>query len=493
MPAYDTHQALSDAPPRPGRRPFRRKSLEECLAQSAAPDGQLQRRFGVVTLTLFGIGTIVGLGIFVVTGEVAARSAGPAVTISFLIASVIVACAALCYAELASMVPVAGGSAYTYAYVTLGELAAWLIAWDLLLEYLCGAAALAIGWSGYSVRLASDVGVTVPASLTQGPLMMEGHSLAASGAIVNLPAALLILMAGLLIMLGTVSVARYGSIFVVLKLSVIALFVLFGLAHADAANWTPLVPEREMVNGVGRYGWAGVLAGVGLIFYSYLGFDTISTAAQETRDPQRTMPRAILAALAICTVLYCLVALTMTGLVPFRTLDVPAPLYMALDGGGAELAWLKPVVSFGGTVGLCSGVVAVLFAQSRIFYAMARDGLLPTRFAQVSPRTGAPWQGVAISTIIAAMLAAVMPISLLGEFISAGTLLGFAVVCGSVIWLRISTPDAQRSFRVPVWPVTTSVALIGCIYFLATMSETSFIRITIWMLIGGGIYFIRPR
>lgn len=487
MPTYD--DSFAEAPKWRLRDPFARKSLADCIAQSEARAGGLQRRFGPLTLTLFGVGTMIGLGIFVVTGEVAARSAGPAVMLSFLIASAIVACAALCYAELASMVPVVGGSAYTYAYVTLGELAAWLIAWDLLLEYLCGAAALSIGWSGYFTKLAADCGLVLPAAFTQGPFLMEGNQLILTGAVANVPAIGLILAASALVTLGTASVARFGSLLVALKLGAILLFILFGLAHIHPANWHPFIPPVEVVGGSTRYGLTGVIAGVGLIFYSYLGFDTISTAAQETRDPQRTMPRAILAALAICTALYALVALTLTGLVPFRSLDVPAPLYEAIDRQGGTIAWLKPVISFGGTVGLCSGVLAVLFSQSRIFYAMARDGLLPARFAELAPRTGTPWLGVLLSGVIAAALAGIMPISLLGELVSAGTLLGFAVVCGSVIWLRIREPDAERSFRVPCWPVTTAVALTGCLYFLMTMSRTSFLRISIWMLLGAIVYF----
>lgn len=475
------------------RQPFLRKPLEVFQAEAEVERERVPSKgFGVLSLTLFGIGTMIGLGIFVVTGQVAARSAGVGVVISFILAAGLCGCAALCYAELASMAPVAGGSAYVFTYVTLGELAAWLMAWDLLLEYLFGGAALAIGWSGYFVDLCRDLGLEWPAQLTQSPFAIDGRVVRATGALFNLPAVALVLCAGVIVASGAKMVARFGSLIVSLKLAVIFLVVSFGLSHVHLANWTPVIAPAEIVGGVSRYGWGGVIAGVGLIFYSYLGFDMISTVGQEARDPQRTIPAAILISLSVCTLLYILTSLTLTGLVSYRALDVPAPIYYAIDHGDRGLAWLKPVVSIGGTVGLCSGVMAALFSQSRLFYGLARDGLLPAAFGRSRHTSRAPSLSAALSTVLAAVLAAVVPISLLGEFISAGTLVALAMVSGAVIYLRLTRPRAPRPFRVPVWPVTSAIAVCGCIYFLITMSPVSWVRIVIWMALGLAVYFARP-
>lgn len=474
---------------RPGG-PFSKRSLASYQIGISTGEYAPQRRdFGFVRLTLFGIGTTIGLGIFVVTGQVAALSAGPAVALSFLIAGILCGCAALCYAELASIVPVTGGSAYVYAQVTLGELAAWLIAWNLLLEYVFGGAALAIGWSGYFVALCREIGIAWPASLSSAPLDVQGHSIRLTGAFINLPAVVLVLASGAVIALGASTVARFGSFVVGLKLVVVLLVITVGLAHVTPQNWLPFIPARELAGGEWRYGLAGILSGVGLLFYSFLGFDTISTVGQEARNPGRTIPAAIIASLLICLTLYVLMSLTLTGLVPFKRLNVPAPIYTAIEVGIPQAFWLKHVVSVGGTIGLCSGVIAALYAQSRLFLAVARDGLLPSRFAQVHAHSGTPILGVALSTAVGASLAGTLPIELLGEFVSAGTLLALGIVSGSVIYLRLAEPDAERPFKVPYWPVTSSIAVLGCSYFLVTMSNTSWIRLLAWMALGSVVYF----
>ena len=469
---------------------FSRKSIEQVVADSEGERARMAPRFGIVSLTLFGIGTMIGIGIFVLTGQVAARMAGVGVIFSFAIGAGLCGCCALCYAELAAMAPVAGGSAYTFTYLTLGRLPAWLIAWDLVLEYLFGAAALSIAWSGYFQGLTHDLGLDWPAWLGQAPIRLDADRLVASGGVADFPAALLVLACGLLVMRGAGTVARLGGLLVGLKLLVIGLVIAFGLARAHPAYWHPLVGAAEVSGGYSRYGWHGVIAGVGLIFYSYLGFDMIATVGQEAHRPQRTIPIAIVGSLAACTLLYMLTALTLTGLVPFRELDVAAPVHLAISRGGGALAWLSPIVAIGGTVGLSSGVLAALFAQSRLLYALVRDTLLPAAFG-AGRKGGRADPAILLSALTAALLSAFVPITLLGEFVSAGTLLAMALVSGSVIYLRLTRPDAARPFRVPFWPLTAGVAMAGCLYFLVVMSATSWLRLLAWLLLGGLIYLAR--
>ncbi len=475
---------------------FRKKSIEKLLLQAEeGGETTLRRGLGAFQLTMLGVGAIIGAGIFVITGQAAAQHAGPAIALAFVVAGVVCALSALCYAELASMIPVAG-SAYTYAYATLGQLVAWTIAWDLMAEYLFAAAAVSVGWSGYFVGLLAGLGVHLPPELTQAPFAAgTGHMLVATGALINLPAvAIVALIAGVLV-IGVTESARINAAIVILKIAVVGLVIVFGLLHADPANWSPFIPavETDPVSGATRFGFHGVLAAAAVIFFAYLGFDSVSTAAQEARDPQRTLPISILASLGVCTVLYILTCFAVTGMAPFRLLDVPAPIYAAVDHVGPQLAWLKPLVTLAATVGLASTLLALLYGQSRIFYAMARDGLLPAVFGRVHPKSRTPVVGTVITAVIAAVFGGLFPIGVLGELVSVGTLLAFALICGGVVYLRLRRPDLPRVFRTPMWWLTAPLGIAANLYLMAQLPGATFARLLVWMAIGFVVYFTYAR
>lgn len=475
---------------------FYKKPIPVLLAQAADEgDGSLRRGLGPLQLTTLGVGAIIGAGIFVVTGQAAALHAGPAIALSFVVAGFVCALAALCYAELASMIPVSG-AAYTYAYATMGQLPAWVIAWDLMAEYLFAAAAVSVGWSGYFVGLMADLGIHLPAALTQAPFVAgEGHALRATGALINLPAVTIVAFIAFVLLQGVRQSALFNAAIVSLKVGVVVLVIAFGLIYSQPENWTPFIPpvETDPVTGASRYGVGGVFAAAAVIFFAYLGFDTVSTAAQEARDPQRTMPMAILASLGVCTVLYLLMCMAMTGMAPFRMLNVPAPVYTAVDNVGPQLAWLKPVVTVTATVGLASTLLALLYGQSRIFYAMARDGLLPPIFARVDARSRTPLIGTVITALVAGTLGGLFPIGILGEMVSVGTLLAFALICAGVIYLRIAEPDLQRGFRAPLWWVTAPLGIVCCLYLIAQLPGATFVRLLAWLAVGLVVYFAYAR
>ena len=471
---------------------FTQKPIEVLLAQ-ATEEGEhtLKRGMGPFTLTMLGIGSIIGAGIFVLTGQAAAQHAGPAIVISYLLAGFVCALAALCYAELSAMIPVAG-SAYTYAYATLGEFIAWIIAWDLIVEYLFAASTVAVGWSGYFVGLLKDIGIVLPTALTQAPFTPgEGFHLMATGAFLNLPAVAITLIAALILVAGVTESARVNSAIVAIKVAVVLIVIVFGFIHVAPANWVPFLPEQtvDAATGASKYGWGGVFAAAGVIFFAYIGFETVSTAGQETHNPQKNIPIAIIASVTVCTILYILMCLVVTGLAPYTELNVPAPIYTAVDRIGPSLAWLKPVVTVGATIGLGSTILSLLYGQSRIFYAMARDGLLPPVFAKVGPKRRTPWAGTLITAGVAAALAGLFPIGLLGELVSMGTLLAFAIICGGVIYLRIKRPDIARPFKVPLWQFTAPLGVLACLYLVFSLPAATWLRLVIWMAIGLVVYF----
>ena len=469
------------------------------LMQEAGGDGEhsLKRSLTATNLTLLGIGAIIGAGIFVLTGTAAAQHAGPAIVISFLIAGLGCAFAGLCYAEFASMIPIAG-SAYTYGYATLGELLAWIIGWDLILEYLFAASTVAVGWSGYFTQMLRDIGIDLPAALTSAPFTLEGtHSIVRTGAIINLPAVVLVLLMTTLLVLGIKESAKFNNLIVYVKVGIVLLVIGFGFFYVDAANWSPFIPpqltDAAGAPVAGKFGWSGIFAGAGVIFFAYIGFDAVSTAAQEAKNPQRDLPIGILASLGVCTLLYILMALVMTGMVPYPQLDVAEPVYVALDAAGPSLAWLKYLTNIGAIAGLASVVLVMLMAQPRIFYAMSRDGLLPPIFGKVHPKFQTPWLATIITGVFAACFAGLFPIGILGHLVSIGTLFAFVIVCAGILMLRYKRPELERPFRTPLVPFVPLGGILVCGYLMYSLPPDTWYRLAIWMGLGLVIYFAYGR
>ncbi|MDP1891066.1 MAG: amino acid permease [Gemmatimonadaceae bacterium] len=468
------------------------------LMQEASSEGEhsLKRSLTALNLTALGVGAIIGAGIFVLTGTAAATHAGPAIVLSFVFAGLGCAFAGLCYAEFASMIPIAG-SAYTYGYATLGEFFAWIIGWDLILEYLFAASTVAVGWAGYFSRIMNDIGYPIPAALSNAPFRVEGtHTLVPTGAIINLPAVLLVLALTTLLVIGIKESARFNNIIVAVKIAIVLLVIGFGIMFVDQANWHPFIPAKEIVDaatGTTRYGWSGIFAGAGVIFFAYIGFDAVSTAAQEAKNPQRDLPIGILASLAVCTVLYILMAGVMTGLTPFRNLAVPDPVYVALDAAGPGLAWLKYLTTIGAVAGLASVVLVMLMGQPRIFYAMSRDGLLPPLFGRVHKKFKTPYLATIITGVVAAAVAGAFPIGLLGELVSIGTLLAFVIVCAGILVLRYVQPELHRPFRTPLVPFVPIGGILVCGWLMWSLPRDTWLRLLIWMGLGLAIYFLYSR
>ena len=467
------------------RRLFSTKPIGELHEADSA--NELKRTLDARALVMLGIGAIIGTGIFVLTGPAAANHAGPALVVSFLIAGLGCAFAGLCYAEFASMIPVSG-SAYSYSYATLGEFVAWFIGWNLILEYLFAAATVAVGWSGYVVSLVEQFGFSLPDALTNAPFTKgAGHlEIVRTGALINLPAVLVIAAITALCYVGIHQSARFNSIVVAIKVTVIILFIGFGIWVVDGANWHPFIPPNT--GGFGHFGWSGVVQAAGIIFFAYIGFDAVSTAAQEAKTPQRDMPIGILASLAICTVLYVAVSAVLTGMVHYSLLNTPAPVALALDYH-PELSWLAGWIKLGAIAGMTSVMLVMMLGQPRIFYAMSRDGLLPPLFRKVHPTHRTPYIGTLITGTLAALIAGLFPVTILGELVSIGTLLAFTTVCIGVLVLRYTRPDLPRPFRVPApWFVCIAGALI-CSGMMASLPPDTWVRLLVWTIVGLLIYW----
>ncbi len=465
-----------------------RKSIA-VLQREAADEGEqgLRRTLSATNLTLLGIGAIIGAGIFVLTGNAAAEYAGPGVVLSMVVAGLACGFAGLCYAEFASMIPIAG-SAYTYGYATLGEFVAWIIGWDLMLEYLFGAATVAVGWSGNFVPFVKEFGINYPSEWGNAPFAVDvANNFSRTGAILNLPAVVLVALMTWILVIGIKESARFNNVIVFLKLAVIFLVIGVGFMYVNTANWHPFIPENT--GKFGQFGWSGVLRGAGVIFFAYIGFDAVSTAAQEAKNPQKDMPIGILGSLFVCTILYILMALVMTGMVHYSQLNDPAPILVAVAAAGPSLAWLRYAVEIGSLLGLASVVLVMLMGQPRVFYSMARDGLLPPVFGKVHPRYKTPYITTILTGSIAAVVAGLFPIGLLGQLVSIGTLLAFAIVCAGVWILRVRSPEIPRTFKTPLVPLVPILGILSTIGLMAGLPKDTWIRLIIWLALGLVIYF----
>ncbi|HEY4339365.1 MAG TPA: amino acid permease [Steroidobacteraceae bacterium] len=448
----------------------------------------LNRSLGPVALTALGIGGIIGTGIFVLTGIAAAEHAGPAVVLSFIVAGIGCIFAGLCYAEFASMVPVAG-SAYAYSYATLGEFVAWFVGWNLVLEYLFAAATVAVGWSRYCVTLLNKFHINfVPAILSASPLKVaaDGVTITASGGLLNLPAIFIALVVTWICYIGIRQSAFVNTLVVIIKVTIVVAVIGFGAFYVNPSNWHPFIPPNTGTFGV--YGWSGVLRAAGVVFFSYIGFDAVSTAAQEAKNPARNMPIGILGSLLICTVLYILMSAVLTGLLPYPLLNDAAPVAVALSAH-PQLAWLTTWVIIGALAGLTSVILVMMLAQARIFLAMARHGLLPPIIGKVHPKFRTPHIATLITGISAAVVGGLLPVDLLGELVSIGTLFAFIVVCIGVLVLRKTRPDLPRPFRVKgVWFVAPA-GVAMCALMIAFLPVSTWLRLVLWTAIGVVIYF----
>src|SRR5437667_5958351 len=464
---------------------LRRKSVTQ-LQADALTDFRLHRALGPTNLTALGIGAIIGTGILVLTGTVAAQNAGPAVILSFVLAGVASIFAALCYSEFASLVPMAG-SAYTYGYATLGELFAWIIGWDLILEYALGAVTVSIGWSGYVVSFLHDIGIHIPPQLSaaRGTLitLADGTQVAA---IFNLPAVIIIAVVTLLLVIGIKESANTNNVIVMIKVAVVLLFII-GAAHAvNPSNWHPFIPPST--GGRGQFGWSGVMQGAGIVFFAYIGFDAVSTVAQEAKNPQRDMPIGIIGSLLICTVLYILVSGVATGVMSYRDLNVPDPIAVAAEHAG--LGWMSSLIKLGAIAGLSSVILVMLLGQSRVFYSMARDGLLPQFVNKVHPRFQTPYITSIVTGIGVAFVSALLTVREAGNLVSIGTLLAFVIVSIGVMVLRVRDPNLPRAFKTPAVFIVAPLGAISAAYLMISLPWTTWRRLIIWFVVGMVLYFV---
>ena len=479
------------------------------LLSEAKTEGEheLKRALGPLNLITLGIGAVIGAGIFVLTGQAAAEHAGPAVALSFVMAGITCAFAGLCYAEFAALIPIAG-SAYTYGYATLGEFVAWMIGWDLVLEYAFGAASVGSGWSGYLVSLLQDFHIYIPPQLTTTPgevlYFFNGHWLPRMAlplgtstvglhhvtGVFNLVAFVAILIITVILVVGIEESANLNTAMVLIKLTAVGIFLVIGIGfllhhpHIHAINWHPFIPPSE---GPGRFGWGGITAGAASIFFAYIGFDAVSTAAQEAKNPQRDMPIGILGTLVICTVLYIAVSAVMTGMVSYKTLNVADPMAVAIDATGIE--WGSILVKFGAVFGLATVMLVMLLAQSRIFYSMSRDGLLWKWAGKIHPRFRTPYLSNIVVGVIVAFLPALLPIDRLAELVNMGTLLAFAIVCAGVWILRRRMPDLHRPFKTPWVPLVPICGIVTALYLIWSLPALTKEVVVLWLIVGLGIYF----
>ena len=478
---------------------FRTKSIEQSIADTDEPDTKLRKDLGALDLVVFGVGVIIGAGIFVLTGQVAASNSGPALALSFLIAAIACGLAAICYAEFASTVPVAG-SAYTFSYATLGEFVAWIIGWDLVLEFTLGSAALSVGFSGYLQELLAGTPFEVPRAIGS-----------AADGFIDLPAVVIALLVMWMLIRGTKFSSRVNQVVVAIKLAVVAAVIVVGVAYVDPSNWVPFIPESQPVpdaeGGFAQqplittllgiepavYGFAGVVAGAAVVFFAFIGFDVVATTAEEARNPQRDVPIGILGSLLIVTVLYAAVSLVVTGVQSYKEIDPEdaAPLATAFSAAGVE--WMGDLISVGACIGLVVVAMILMLGQSRVAFAMARDGLLPRSMAKVHPRYGTPYRITLITGLAVATIAGFVDLSTLADLVNIGTLFAFILVSVGVVILRRTRPDLPRAFRVPFAPLVAALSTLMCLYLMLNLKGETWERFLIWMALGLVVYFVYGR
>jgi APA family basic amino acid/polyamine antiporter len=490
---------------------FRTKSIYELTEEANRKEHRLKKTLSAFNLTTLGVGAIIGAGIFVLSGQAAAQYAGPAIILSFIVSAVACVLAGFCYAEFASMIPISG-SAYTYSYATLGEFLAWIMGWDLILEYLFAAAAVSVGWSGYLVSFLRDFHVNIPVEYTTAlgtkliSLPEEGWKiltvdlenvltgkgidislLPQTTAICNVPAMLIVALLTLLLVIGIRETSIFNNIMVVVKISIILIFIVAGFFFISKANWHPFIPENTGT--FGKFGLSGILRAASIIFFAYIGFDAVSTTAQEAKNPQRDMPKGILGSLGIATAVYILFALVLTGIVSYTDLNVPDPVAVGVNQMGEKMFWLRYIIKIAAIAGLSSVILVMLLSQPRIFLAMASDGLLPRFFAKVHTRFRTPYVSTILTGIIAIMLAGIFPLSRLGELVNIGTLFAFTIICISVIVLRKTRPDIHRPFKAPWVPFIPLMGALICFAQMVVLAGETWLWFILWLALGVLVYF----
>jgi APA family basic amino acid/polyamine antiporter len=467
---------------------FATKSLERILSESEGGEHKLRRTLGPGNLIALGIGAIIGAGLFSLTGLAASQNAGPAVALSMVVAAIGCAFAGLCYSEFSCLIPVAG-SAYTYAYATLGEWLAWIIGWDLVLEYAVGASTVSISWSGYVYSLLHDFGISIPAQIAAGP----GGTKLPDGSMIygwiNLPAVLIIVVISMLLMRGIKESTRTNNIVVIIKLAVVVVFIALGWKYINPANYTPFIPHNT--GNFGEFGISGIMMGAGTIFFAYIGFDAVSTAAQEARNPQKDMPIGIIGSLIICTILYILFSIVLTGILPYTKLGGTAPVADAVDVTG--IMWLKFAVKCGIIAGYTSVMLVMLLGQSRVFYSLSRDGLVPPVFSQIHPTFRTPWRSNLLFCFFVAPFSAFLPLKVVGHMTSIGTLFAFVIVCAGVWVMRVKNPDAPRPFKTPLVPLVPILGIVWNFAMMYSLGWDNWIRLGVWLVVGQVIYYFYGR
>jgi APA family basic amino acid/polyamine antiporter len=467
---------------------FALKSIDRAIQESER-ENQLRRTLGPFSLIALGVGAVIGAGIFTLTGVAAANFAGPAIVISFVLAAIGCVFAGLCYSEFAAMIPIAG-SAYTYAYATMGELIAWIIGWDLVLEYCVGAATVSIGWGQTLVALLQTFGINLPAKFIASPfqpIKLPDGTLVHG--IINLPAVFIVVTVSVILILGIRESAGINTIIVFLKVSVVVTFIFIGWKYISPANHIPFIPPNT--GHFGNFGWSGIVSGAGVIFFAYIGFDAVSTAAQEAKKPQRDMPVGIIGSLLVCTVLFILYSYVLTGIVNYKDLNVAAPLSLALVK--IPIPWLSTAMNLAVLAGLTSVMLVMLLGQSRVFYSMSRDGLLPKLFSSVHPKFRTPWRCNLVLMVFVGLFAAFAPIAVVGEMTSIGTLFAFVIVCAGILIMRRTHPFIPRPFKTPLVPLVPVLGIIANLFLMSGLGWSNWARLIVWLAIGLVIYFSYSR